>query len=339
MLFRPVILLGMLLSMILLSAGAYADYAERGDVRAFIDEMVDNHDFDRTELEGLFSAAERQQGILDAIARPAERVLTWGAYRDIFLDDDRIRQGVEFWETHAEALARAEAELGVAPEIVVAIIGVETRYGRNKGRWRVMDALTTLAFDYPPRSSFFRRELVEFLLLVREEERPALELRGSYAGAMGYGQFISSSYRAYAIDFTGDARRDIWDDPTDAIGSVANYLRVHGWRDGEEITRPVTLGSGDTRSLVNSNLRPDTTVGALRGLDVGGLDGLAETAPATLIELEAHAGTRHFVGLQNFAAITRYNHSRLYGMAVYDLSQAILLRRMEALQMEAGSDG
>ncbi len=322
----------LILLLLPLAAWVHAsDFVDRPEVQTFIAEMVERHGFEQTELEQTFAAAERQQGIIDAISRPAERVLTWGEYREIFLDEDRIQQGVAFWHEHADVLARAEAEFGVAPEVVVAIIGVETRYGRNKGRWRVLDALSTLAFDYPPRAAFFRRELEQFLLLVREEERPATALVGSYAGAMGYGQFIPSSYRAYAIDFTGNARRDIWDDAVDAIGSVANYLEVHGWRDGEEITRPVRLGSGDVANLLNSRLRPDTHVGALIELGVSGLDGLPETAEATLMALEARDGTQHFVGLRNFYAITRYNHSRLYAMAVYDLSRAILAYRMEQL--------
>lgn len=308
-----------------------AAYVERPEVGVFIDEMVAVHDFERGELERLFAGAEKQQAIIDAISRPAERVLTWGEYREIFLDENRIEQGREFWEIHAADLARAEAEFGVPPEVIVAIIGVETRYGRNKGRWRVLDALSTLAFDYPPRAPFFRRELAAFLLLAREEQRPATELYGSYAGAMGYGQFIPSSYRAYAVDFTGNATRDIWNDPVDAIGSVANYLAVHGWRDGEEVTRRVALGSGDVSTLVNSNLRPDTTIGALRGLGVSGLDGLDDGAAATLVELEARDGLRHFVGLTNFYAITRYNHSRLYAMAVHELSRAVLERRLAQL--------
>lgn len=308
-----------------------AAYVERPEVGEFIDEMVSRHDFARSELESLFAVAERQQAIVDAISRPAERILNWGEYRQIFLDESRIEQGLEFWEIHADALARAEAEFGVAPEVVVAIIGVETRYGRNKGRWRVLDALSTLAFDYPPRASFFRRELEAFLLLAREEARPATELYGSYAGAMGYGQFIPSSYRAYAVDFTGDDARDIWEEPVDAIGSVANYLAVHGWRDGDEVTRRVGIGSGDVSGLVNTDLRPDTTVGELRELGVSGLDGLDAAAAASLMELEAKDGVRHFVGLTNFYAITRYNHSRLYAMAVFDLGAAVLERRLAQL--------
>ncbi|MCC5870978.1 MAG: lytic murein transglycosylase B [Gammaproteobacteria bacterium] len=326
-------LLPVLLLVFLLFGGSRTEaaFVERAEVGEFIEEMVARHDFDRAELVTLFTAAERQQGIIDAISRPAERVLTWGEYREIFLDHARIEQGLEFWDKHAKDLARAEAAYGVPPEVIVAIIGVETRYGRNKGRWRVLDALSTLAFDYPPRAPFFRRELEAFLLLAREEKRPATELYGSYAGAMGYGQFIPSSYRAYAVDFTGNATRDIWDDPVDAIGSVANYLAVHSWRDGEEVTRQVALGAGDVSALVNSSLRPDTTVGELRSLGVGGLDGLDEGAAATLVELQARDATLHFVGLTNFYAITRYNHSRLYAMAVHELSQAVLERHLARL--------
>ncbi len=306
------------------SLAAGAGFLDQREVREFIDEMVAEHNYDAAELERLLGQAEHQQGIIDAISRPAERVLSWGEYRDIFLDQARIEQGVEFWQAHADQLARAESEFGVPPEVIVAVLGVETRYGRHKGRWRVLDALTTLGFDYPPRASFFRRELREFLLLVREEGQDATSIKGSYAGAMGYGQFISSSYRAYAVDFDGDQVRDIWNNPVDAIGSIGNYFAVHRWQPGEEVTRPVPVPEQDVEDLLDQGLRPYTRIDELRARGVAGLDGLQADAPATLMRLEAHDGPRYFVGLRNFYAITRYNHSALYAMAVHDLSQAVL---------------
>lgn len=302
---------------------AQDDYLQNEEVRQFIDEMVSEHDYEVAELERLFREAEHQPGIIDAISRPAERVLTWGEYRNIFLDEARIAQGVAFWQAHVEHLQRAQEVYGVPPEVIVAVLGVETRYGRHKGRWRVLDALATLGFGYPPRAAFFRRELREFLLLVREEGQAAEEIKGSYAGAMGYGQFIPSSYRAYAIDFDGDALRDIWDNPVDAIGSVANYFAVHDWQPGEEVTRAVSPAA-DVNDLLDQRLRPYTTVGELRERGIGGLEGLGVDAPATLMQLESSDGERHFVGLRNFYTITRYNHSVLYAMAVHDLSQEVL---------------
>ena len=199
------------------AAPSLADYAKRTDVLGYVDELVAQHGFDRAALLSWFEAAERQERILEAIARPAERVKSWGEYRAIFLTSRRIEQGVEFWRQHESTLARAADEYRVAPEVVVAILGVETSYGRITGSFRVLDALVTLGFDYPPRAPFFRGELTQFFLLTREENRSPLDFSGSYAGAMGYGQFIPSSYRAYAVDFDGDGRRDIWKSVDDAV--------------------------------------------------------------------------------------------------------------------------
>ena len=189
------------------AGSSLADYGKRTDVLGYVDELVAQHGFDRAALLSWFEAAERQERILEAIARPAERVKSWGEYRAIFLTSRRIEQGVEFWRQHESSLARAADEYRVAPEVVVAILGVETSYGRITGSFRVLDALVTLGFDYPPRAPFFRGELTQFFLLTREENRSPLDFSGSYAGAMGYGQFIPSSYRAYAVDFDGDGRR------------------------------------------------------------------------------------------------------------------------------------
>ena len=211
-------------------------YLSRAEVDAYIEELIQQHDFSRPELEEVLAAAERRQDIIDLMRRPAERRLNWHEYRKIFLDEQRIAGGVEFWQQNQATLERAEKEYGVAPEVIVAIIGVETRYGRVTGRHRVVDALMTLAFDYPPRASFFRKELTQFLLLAREEGKNPTSLTGSYAGAMGFGQFIPSSYRNYAVDFDRDGVRDIWQNRTDAIGSVANYFSRHGWRGAAQVT-------------------------------------------------------------------------------------------------------
>jgi membrane-bound lytic murein transglycosylase B len=217
-------------------ARADTEYASRPEVQTFVGELVTAEGFSRAELLDVFREAKFQQSIVDAISKPAEKVLTWKEYQDIFLTEKRVEEGARFMSEHGATLARAEQAFGVPAAIVAAIIGVETMYGRYRGNYRVIDALSTLAFDYPPRAKFFRGELKQFLLLAREEKQSATEAKGSYAGAMGYGQFIPSSYRAYAIDFDGDGLRDIWQNPTDAIGSVANYLAKHGWVEG---------GSGD----------------------------------------------------------------------------------------------
>lgn len=299
--------------------------AQRPEVQAFIDDMVNRHGFDRDRLIALFSQVEFRDDIIARMTRPAERVLAWHEYRDIFLDRQRIDGGVEFWREHADTLARAERVYGVPPEIIVAIIGVETRYGRITGRDAVMDALTTLAFDFPRRADFFRSELEHYLLLTREEGIDPLSLQGSYAGAMGIAQFMPSSYRAYAIDFNGDGRRNLWTNPVDAIGSVASYLAEHGWRRGEPITVDVLTEGESFQSLAGGGLdRPDRPLHDWRARGVrpdapGYDDGLS----ANLLEFEARWGTLYRLSFNNFYVITRYNRSPLYAMAVYDLARTI----------------
>lgn len=305
---------------------ASADYASQARVQAFIDEMVTEHQFDKSALIDLFGKVRPQQKVLDAISRPAERVLQWHQYRNIFITDKRIQQGADFWATHADTLTRAEQELGVAAEYVVAIIGVETFYGRHKGKYRVIDSLATLAFDYPPRAKFFRKELVEFLLLTREEGFDPLALVGSYAGAMGFGQFISSSMRAYAIDFDGDGQRDILTNPVDAIGSVANYFLRHGWRGDDYVVVPAALSDAAPAELVATGLKLDHSVATLRtkGVYVSSVDADREAA---LLRMETTLGPQFWVALNDFYVITRYNHSPMYALAVHQLAQAIKAAR------------
>lgn len=319
------LLLGAVMAVVL-NSSARADYSQRADVRDYLDRLVAEHGFVAEELAALFTRAERKQSILDAIARPAERTLAWHEYRDIFIQEARIAQGLEFWNEHEAVLAEAERRFGVPPEYVVAILGVETRYGRITGRYRVLDALTTLAFDYPPRADFFRGELTEFLLLAREEGRDPLELTGSYAGAMGYGQFIPSSYRAYAVDFDGDGLRDIWTNPTDAVGSIANYFRRHGWRPGEEVALRVEVDGAAADAVANESLELTYTVAELGRLGVA-VDGLPADEPAALFRMEGADGAEYWLGLNNFHVITRYNRSRLYALAVHQLGQIIKSRR------------
>jgi membrane-bound lytic murein transglycosylase B len=317
--------IGVVVAMVLYGS-AHADYSQREDVRAYVAELVDRHGFATGELMELFGEAQRKQRILDAIARPAERVLKWHEYRDIFIEEPRIEQGLAFWAEHEAVLAEAERVYGVPPEYVLAILGVETRYGRITGGFRVLDALSTLAFDYPPRADFFRKELTQFLLLAREEGRDPTQLTGSYAGAMGYGQFIPSSYRAYAVDFDGDGLRDIWSNPRDAVGSIANYFERHGWRPGEAVVLRVAVNGAEAATLANRSLELTHTVAELSQLGVA-VDGLAPETRAALFRMENVDGAEYWLGLNNFHVITRYNRSRLYALAVHELSQIIRQRR------------
>ncbi len=300
-----------------------ASYLEHPEARSFIVEMENEHGFSRSELEQLFKQAERKDSILEAIARPAEKRLDWKGYRKIFLTDDRITKGRDFVAAHRATLERAERELGVPPHIVAAIIGVETRYGQHKGRYRVVDALATLAFDYPPRSKFFRKELAQFLLLAREQGFEAYELKGSYAGAMGYGQFIPSSYRHYAIDFDNDKVADILNNPVDAIGSVANYFKAHKWRSGEPVTMPVSAEGEAFRSILHDSLKLKHSVADLRAAGVNVPAEINADSQAKLLALQGADGEELWLALHNFYVITRYNHSRLYAMAVYQLANEI----------------
>lgn len=323
------ILAGTLVSLLSSSLSANAEkvesYSDNRLANKFIQEMVTEHQFSQSELDPLFVSATKKQSILDAISRPAEKRLTWKEYRKIFVTDTRTAGGVRFWEENKAILERAEAEFGVPAEVIVAIIGVETLYGKRKGTFRVIDALSTLAFDYPPRSKFFRGELKEFLLLAREQKQDPLALTGSYAGAMGYGQFIPSSYRAYAIDYDKDGFADIWNNTEDAIGSVANYFKRHGWKTGQLVTVRSRVQKQYDDAIINKSLKPSNTLGELATKGFKPVVPLKTlNAPATAMRLEGEWGTEFWIGLQNFYVITRYNHSRLYAMAVWQLSQKIL---------------
>jgi membrane-bound lytic murein transglycosylase B len=294
----------------------------RKDVRAFIEETNRDHGVDRTLMEGLLGKAETKQAILDAISRPAERVVPWHEYRDRFLTEKRILQGADFYIAHEQAL-KAIVDPNVAAS-VVGILGVETSFGRITGRYRVIDALATLAFDYPPRSEFFRGELQQFFLLSREEAIDPMTALGSYAGAMGAPQFISSSYRNYAIDGDGDGKRDLWGNWDDVIASVANYLFVYGWRAGEPVVVAAELESPDLSRFNTSKVELNETVQSLRDKGVRFETSLPGNAPAMLIVAQGKDGPLYRVGFNNFYTITRYNRSTMYAMAVNDLGQATL---------------
>ncbi|SMQ63745.1 membrane-bound lytic murein transglycosylase B [Pseudidiomarina planktonica] len=304
---------------------ASTDKIDPAEQQAFIDKMVSEHNFTASEVERLLSQANRNQDILEAIQRPWE-AKPWYQYHPIFLTEKRIAGGVKFWAEHKETLARAEQELGVPAHLIVAIIGVETFYGTYKGKYEVLDALYTLGFHYPPRQKFFRQELAEFMLLMREEKLEPDNLMGSYAGAMGFGQFISSSYRYYAIDFDNDGQRDLFNNPVDAIGSVANYFRKHGWTSGHPVAFPLS-GEAPAKELISGKLKPAQTVGELTGAGLKLPEQVqaqvADEMNANVLELEIEDGHEYWLTLPNFYVITRYNHSPLYAMAVYQLSEQI----------------
>jgi len=310
---------------LLVGSGAIAgDYQNSPQVSALISEMTSEHGFAEEQLTAVFAGAERKQTILDAISRPAEKTKQWKDYRPIFLNNSRITNGASFWQKHAETLARAEKEYGVPPQVIVAIIGVETLYGGNTGSWRVIDALSTLCFDYPPRAVFFCQQLREFLLLARQEQLDPLTLKGSYAGAMGLPQFMPSSFRAYAVDFDNDGHIDIWNNPTDAIGSVANYFKQHGWTQGGAVVSSASVQGDKVAEGLTVGIEPQLDIAQLRALGWTSSTTLPDDLKVTAFRFEAEAGEEYWLGLPNFYTITRYNRSAMYAMAVYELSEAIL---------------
>ena len=310
------------------SAPSVAMDLEQDEIQSFIEEMVAEHDFDREQLRATLTAAELKQSILDAIARPAEKTLTWAEYRDIFITPERVDAGAAFWREHSDTLAEISESTGVPEEILVGIIGVETYYGRITGSYRVLDALATLAFHYPPRSSFFRKELKQYLLLVREEGMAATDATGSYAGAMGRPQFMPSSYRAYAVDSTGDGKRDIWNNWTDVAGSIANYFNAHGWRPGQEVTAQATLGGtwSDPMPKPANTLKPTDTIRSLSRKGVMFMTELPADSKSQLLTYEGEEGVEYWVGFHNFFVITRYNRSVMYALAVHQLGQEVALK-------------
>ena len=303
------------------------DYEGSPQVAQFVGEMTRDYGFAGEQLMGVFREVERKQSILDAISRPAEKVKPWKDYRPIFISEARIARGVDFWRQHEATLARAEKEYGVPASVIVSIIGVETFFGRNTGNYRVIDALSTLAFDYPARSDFFRKELREFLLLSREEQLDPMTLKGSYAGAMGLPQFMPSSFRAYAVDFDGDGHINIWTDPDDAIGSVASYFQRHGWVAGEAVVSQATVAGDQVDAGLSPGIDPVKTVGELRALGWSSHDALRDDMPVTAFRLDGANGPEYWMGLKNFYAITRYNRSVMYAMAVHQLADLLVQAR------------
>ena len=303
--------------------GAAQTYADHPEARKFVADMVERHGFGQRELERLFAEARYLDSVLTLITLPpGER--SWQSYRELFVAPRRIEAGVQFWRRHAGTLARAAETHGVPPEIVVAILGVETQYGANTGTYRVLDALATLAFDYPRRAAYFRSELEQFLLFVRESRADAASVRGSYAGAIGIPQFMPGSIRRFAVDFDGDGRRDLRASPADAIGSVANFLRAHGWAAGEPVALAARVSGERGRALVAGGVEPMHRAEELRELEVEFADTIDPDTPAVLIELATpDAPAEYLVGFWNFYVLTRYNRSSLYAAAVLELGQSV----------------
>ena len=302
----------------------YVDLKQKNVVE-FIEEMVQTHDFERDALAAVLAKAEIKANIITKISTPAERTLTWGEYRKIFITPERVNAGAAFWLENKAMLDRIALESGVPVEMLVGIIGVETYFGRITGKDRVIDALATLAFEYPPRSKFFRNELMQFLILAREEELDPMQPMGSYAGAMGRPQFMPSSFRAYAVDSTGDGKRDIWGNWADVSGSIANYFLKHGWRSDEEVATRATLGSnwrGDVPKPANT-LKVKDTVESLSKKGVLFATDLCADSKGQLLTYEGDDDIEHWVGFHNFFVITKYNRSVMYALAVHQLGQQI----------------
>jgi membrane-bound lytic murein transglycosylase B len=316
-----------------------AGYAARQDVRAFIDEMADEHGFDRAALARAFGQARYQRAIVAAMDRPLLEPPKWYDYARPFLAPERVRAGVRYWDAHAGDLARAEARYGVPAEIVVAILGIETFYGRNVGHYRALDALATLAFDYPRRAAFFRGELKQFLLLARELRMSPLAANGSFAGALGVPQFMPGSYRSYAVDFDGNGRPDLWHSAADVVGSVANYLARHDWQPGKPVLLPAAIAASGRDQVLR---RLDGGLSERRSAEAWAADGVtvadspAEPVddPVGLLLLEESndgvESASYWIACNNFYVLTRYNRSRLYAAAVHELAKAVKAAREEA---------
>lgn len=325
-------------SLMILSASLQAEPASKAKASAkpvpkeykqgiskFISEMSQKHGFEKQSLMELMSKASYSQRVVDSMNSPYE-AKPWHVYRPLFVTEERIKGGIEFWNKHADILKRAEDKYGVPPQIIVATIGVETKYGRFMGDHLVLDALTTLAFTYPKRQRMFRKQLESYILLLSEEDIDPANTHGSYAGAIGKPQFMPGSYRAYAVDFNGDGRRDLLKNTADAIGSVANYYHTHGWRKGELVTIQAKSKGGYKQHL-NSWLKPTNTITELRKSGVEASKQLPAHTRCNLIELDAGTDDELWFGFHNFYVITRYNTNNQYAMAVYQLSQKILEQR------------
>jgi len=304
-------------------AAAWSIDVEQADVQAFIDEMSSKNGFDAAYVETILAESTIQQSILDAMSRPAEKVKPWYEYRAIFITPERIQAGVDFYAEHRDTLTRISAETGVPAEMILGIVGVESYYGRITGKHRVVDALATLGFAYPPRATFFRSELGQAFLLAREEDMDLATLMGSYAGAMGPPQFIPSSYRAYAVDGDGDGKRDLIGSWDDILASVANYFVAHKWQRDQPVATLGTIGDRSVEAVLNDDLKPQSTVRALSQAGVFFPTELNADAAAGVWQLEGEDGDEYWVGFDNLYVITRYNRSIMYALAAWELGVSV----------------
>lgn len=309
----------------LLLMGSPAQAADLPGIPQFIEHMVEKHQFKREELVQVFKQAEHKPDIIAAISAPAV-LKPWTEYRPNFINPKRINRGVEFWNQYEKDLIRAEKQYGVPQEIILGIIGVETMYGRNAGRYRTLDALTTLAFDYPRRADFFRTELEEYLLLAREQQFDLLAIQSSYAGALGIPQFMPSNYRRLAVDFNGNGKVDLLREPEDAIGSVANFLRFHGWHSGQPVAIRAQVGE---ESCVGDISAP-RAVSRWASLGIMPQEPVDVAKPAWLLDFTVESGKEFWLAFNNFAVITHYNNSSFYAMSVFQLAQAVTEARAKA---------
>ena len=309
------------------------DFANNPNAQQFIDKMVNKHGFDRQQLQEILSQAKRLDSVLrlmdnqaptTSVKPPSGPNGAWLRYRKKFITPDNVQNGVVFWNQYEDALNRAWQVYGVPPEIIVGIIGVETRWGRVMGKSRILDALATLSFNYPRRAEYFSGELETFLLMARDEQDDPLNLKGSFAGAMGYGQFMPSSYKQYAVDFSGDGHINLWD-PVDAIGSVANYFKAHGWVKGDQVA---VMANGQAPGLPNG-FKTKYSISQLAAAGLTPQQPLGNHQQASLLRLDVGTGYQYWYGLPNFYTITRYNHSTHYAMAVWQLGQAVALARVQ----------
>lgn len=304
-----------------LASEGFAAPLDRAEIEEFAQQMHRDHGFDPVSLRNVLSLATRLDNVLATIAKPAESK-PWYQYSSLFITPERVQGGVDFWTSHRASIDTAAAQFGVPAEIIVAIIGVETAYGTNAGNYRVLDVLGTLAFHYPQRAPFFRSELEQFLLLAREEQVDPIIPKGSYAGAMGIPQFMPSSYRAYAVDLDADGHRDIWANPADAIGSVANYLQRHGWQTDQLIVLPAVPASA-LAGQVSETVELKKTIADFARSGVYPRGAAAPDLPAVLLAYEEKSATDYWFGFKNFYVITRYNRSPKYALAVVQLADAI----------------
>lgn len=309
---------------------AAASYARHEAALRFVQEMEQTHGFDAAQLLDALSHISHDERVIRLITPPTKPgTRSWQRYRARFVEERRIEGGVDFWDSNAATVEAASARYGVPAEIIVAIVGVETHYGRHTGNFETASALATLAFDYPPRAELFRRELEHLFLLAREQRRDPLSYTGSYAGALGYAQFLPSSIRDYAVDFDGDGQVDLENSPADAIGSIANYLARHGWRAGEPIAVPVRLPADlDPKPMIDAGIEPALAPERVMAAGIKPLQGRLYADAATLVDLETPAvPTEYWLGYRNFYVITRYNRSSFYAMSVFELAEAIRTRR------------